>query len=188
MNFSWHEFGDAVDHANSKKATMAQTYSAIIRARNSIMSYQQELNDYLTRHVPLFRAMQARVEHADAHRLVLTAPLEPNLNDKGTAFGGAMAAIAALTGWAITTITLRDHGEHAEIVIIDSTLKFLQPVRETIVAECVLPEAATVDHFIDRYRQRGKARWTVEVVVRTGGKLAMTFKGHYGIFKSEPTG
>ncbi|MCU0807576.1 MAG: thioesterase domain-containing protein [Candidatus Contendobacter sp.] len=151
------------------------------------MSHQQALNDYLTRHVPLFRAMQARVEYADANRLALTAPLEPNLNDKGTAFGGAMAAIAALTGWAITTITLRDHGETAEIVIIDSTLKFLRPVRETIVAECVLPDAATVETFIERYRQRGKARWTVDVVVRADGEPAMTFKGHYGVFRPEST-
>lgn len=149
------------------------------------MCHQQELNDYLTRHVPLFRAMQAHVEHADANRLALTAPLEPNLNDKGTAFGGSMAAIAALTGWAITTITLRDHGETAEIVIIDSTLRFLRPVRETIVAESIPPDAAAIETFIERYRQRGKARWTVEVVVRADGEPAMTFKGHYGVFRAE---
>ncbi|MDG4552450.1 MAG: YiiD C-terminal domain-containing protein [Candidatus Contendobacter sp.] len=151
------------------------------------MSRQQELNDYLTRHVPLFRAMQARVEHADPNRLALTAPLEPNANDKGTAFGGSMAAIAALTGWAITTLTLREHGETAEIVITDSTLQFLRPVRETIVAECVPPDAAAVEKFIQRYRQRGKTRWTVEVVVRADGELAMTFSGQYGIFKAEST-
>ena len=73
-------------------------------------------------------------------------------------------------------------GEAAEIVIIDSTLKFLRPVRETIVAECVPPDAAAVEHFIDRYRQRGKARWSVEVIVRADGEPAMTFKGHYGVF------
>ena len=145
------------------------------------MSHQQELNDYLARHVPLFRAMQARVEHTE-NRLALTAPLEPNINDKGTAFGGAMAAIAALAGWALTTLALRDHGETAEIVIIDSTLKFLRPVREIVVAECVPPDAAAVEQFIDRYRQRGKARWTVEVIVRANGEPAMTFKGHYGVF------
>ncbi|RUQ35221.1 MAG: thioesterase [Candidatus Competibacteraceae bacterium] len=149
------------------------------------MSYQQELNDYLGRHVPLFRAMQARLERCDASGLALTAPLEPNVNDKGTAFGGAMAAIAALTGWAMTTITLREHGENAEIVITDSTLKFLRPVRESIVAECVLPETAVVEHFIQRYRHRGKARWTVEVVIRAGGEPAMTFSGQYGVFRPE---
>jgi thioesterase domain-containing protein len=152
------------------------------------MSHLQELNDYLTRHVPLFRAMQARLERCDATGLALAAPLAPNVNDKGTAFGGSMAAIAALTGWAITTIILRVHGESAEIVITDSTLKFLRPVRETIVAECVPPDAAAVEKFIQRYRQRGKARWAVEVVVRADGEPAMTFSGHYGIFKSEQAG
>ncbi len=127
------------------------------------MPYLQELNDYLFQHVPLFRAMQARLERCDAAGLALAAPLAPNVNDKGTAFGGSMAAIAALTGWAITTITLREHGETAEIVIVDSTLKFLRPVRETIVAECVPPDAAAVEKFIQRYRQRGKARWTVRL-------------------------
>lgn len=154
---------------------------------NSIMSYQQELNDYLSHHVPLFRAMQARLERCDASGLTLTAPLEPNVNDKGTAFGGAMAAISALTGWAMTTLTLREHGESAEIVITDSTLKFLRPVREVIVAECVLPETTVVEHFIQRYRHRGKARWTVEVVIRADGAPAMTFSGQYGVFRSETT-
>ena len=152
------------------------------------MPYQQEINDYLSRHVPLFQAMQARLERCDNAGLTMQAPLAPNINDKGIAFGGSMAAIAALTGWAITTLTLREHGETAEIVIIDSTLKFLRPVRETIVAECVPPDAAAVEKFIERYRQRGKARWTVEVVVRADGEPAMTFSGQYGIFTSEQTG
>lgn len=149
------------------------------------MSYQQELNDYLNRHVPLFRAMQARLERCDETGVALTAPLEPNVNDKGTAFGGSMAAIAALTGWATTTLTLREHGETAEIVITDSTLKFLRPVQEAIVAACVPPEAAAVERFIHRYRQRGKARWTVEVIIHAGGEPAVTFSGQYGVFRSE---
>jgi len=179
-------FCDSVDHVGLKKATITEI-SFIPPHKEPIMSYEPELNDYLTRYVPLFQAMQAQVEHSDANRLALTAPLEPNINDKGTAFGGAMAAMAALTGWAITTITLRDHGETAEIVIIDSTLKFLRPVRETIVAECVPPDAAAVETFINRYRQRGKARWTVDVVVRADGEPAMIFKGHYGVFRPEAT-
>ena len=145
----------------------------------------QEINDYLNHHVPLFRAMQARLERCDETCLALVAPLAPNLNDKGIAFGGSMAAIASLTGWALTTATLREHGETAEIVITDSTLKFLRPVREDIVAECARPDPATAEQFINRYRQRGKARWTVEVVIRAAGEPALTFTGQYGIFRKE---
>lgn len=152
------------------------------------MSYQQEINDYLDRYVPLFQAMQARLERCDDTGLSMKAPLAPNINDKGIAFGGSMAAIASLTGWALTYVALRGHGETAEIVITESTLKFLRPVRGEIVTECVRPDATTVERFIDSYRQRGKARWTVEVIIRADGELAMTFSGQYGIFRSEQAG
>ena len=92
-----------------------------------------------------------------------------------------MAAIASLTGWALTRVTLREHGETAEIVITDSTLKYLRPVRGEIVTECARPDAATVERFIGNYRQRGKARWTVEVVIHADGELAMIFNGQYGL-------
>jgi thioesterase domain-containing protein len=180
-----------MDHANPKSAKMRFTLSlsllsvATVVVRNPPMSYLQEINDYLERYVPLVRAMQARLERCDAAGLAMTAPLEPNINDKNIAFGGAMAAIAALTGWALTRVTLREHGETAEIVITDSTLKFLRPVRETIVAECARPDAATVEKFIHSYRQRGKARWTVAVAVRAAGEPAMTFTGHYAIYRPE---
>lgn len=143
----------------------------------------QEINDYLNRYVPLFPAMQARLARCDESGLSIVAPLEPNINDKGIAFGGAMAALAALTGWALTRTTLQAHGETAEIVITESTQQFLRPVRGEIVTECQRPDAKTVQRFIECYRQRGKARWTVEVVIRAEGEPAMTFTGQYGVFR-----
>ncbi|MDQ5909679.1 MAG: hypothetical protein QG599_1774 [Pseudomonadota bacterium] len=144
----------------------------------------QELNDYLNHYVPLFQAMQARIGDHDG-RLRITAPLGPNINDKGIAFGGSMAALAALTGWAMTRMTLNAHGETGEIVITESTQKFLRPVREDVVTECVRPDPADVERFIQHYRHRRKARWTVQVVIRAGGEPAMTFTGQYGVFRAE---
>ncbi len=144
----------------------------------------QEINDYLNRYVPLFAAMQARLARCDAAGLSMVAPLAPNINDKNIAFGGAMAALAALTGWALTRTTLNEHGETAEIVITESTQKFLRPVRGDIVTECLRPDAEAVERFIQRYRQHGKARWTVEVVIRADGEPAMTFTGQYGVFRA----
>lgn len=149
------------------------------------MSYPQEINDFLSRTVPLFTAMQARLDRCDEAGLALVAPLAPNINDKGIAFGGSMAAIAALTGWALTRVTLREQGEAAEIVITDSTLKFLKPVRESIIAECARPDMAVIRDFIDSYRQRGKARWTVEVIIRADSEPAMIFTGRYAIYRPE---
>jgi thioesterase domain-containing protein len=144
----------------------------------------QEINEYLNRHVPLFQAMQARLDRCNDTELSIVAPLEPNINDKGIAFGGSMAALAALTGWALTRIILNEHGETSEIVITDSTQKFLRPVRHEVVTECLRPDAETVEPFIQGYRQHGKARWTVEVIIRADGEPAMIFNGQYGIFRS----
>ncbi|MBL8258405.1 MAG: YiiD C-terminal domain-containing protein [Candidatus Competibacteraceae bacterium] len=147
------------------------------------MAHEQEINDYLNHHVPLFQAMRARLARCDAAGLSMTAPLAPNINDKGIAFGGSMAAIASLTGWALTRITLHEHGETAEIAITESSLKFLRPVRGEIVTDCARPEPELTARFIDRFRQRGKARWTVEVLIVADGEPAMTFSGQYGIFR-----
>lgn len=143
----------------------------------------QDINDYLNHYVPLFPAMQARLERCDETGLSFVAPLGPNINDKGIAFGGSMAALAALTGWAMTRTTLDEHGETAEIVITDSVQKFLRPVRGDIVTECQRPDAEAVKQFIDCYRQRGKARWSLDVVIRADGEPAMTFTGQYGVFR-----
>lgn len=149
------------------------------------MSVCQEFNDYLNRHVPLFRAMQGRLERCDADGVAIRAPLEPNLNDKGIAFGGSMAAIAALSGWALTAGLLRQHGESAEILIGECQLKFLRPVRGEIIAEGVWPEAAISQSFVDSYRTRGKARWSVEVLIRADGEPAMTFTGQYAALRPQ---
>ncbi len=151
------------------------------------MSYLQEINDYLNRYVPLFQAMQARLERCDETGLAIAAPLAPNINDKGIAFGGSMAALAALTGWALTRSTLDQHGESAEIVITDSTLKFLKPLREDILTECARPDLATTEKFLQSLRQRGKARWAVDVIIRSGGEAVMTFNGQYGAYRPEKT-
>ncbi len=147
--------------------------------------YEQEINDYLACYVPLYQAMHARLERCDGTVLCMKAPLSPNINDKGTAFGGAVAAIAFLTGWAMTRVLLIEHNEAAEIVISSSTLRFLRPVREEIVAECKWPESPEIERFIDSYRQHGKASWRLRVTISAGGNQALIFNGQYRIFGSD---
>lgn len=139
----------------------------------------QEINDYLNRYVPLFTAMQAQLQRGANGGLSIVAPLAPNINDKGIAFGGAMAALAALSGWAVTRTTLSAHQASGEIVITDSTQKFLRPVRGNIVTACLRPDAATVEEFMQSFRERGKARWTLEVLIHDDNELAMRFSGQY---------
>ena len=48
-----------------------------------------EVQTYLHDHIPLSAAMGAGVSQADTEIVRLSAPLEPNLNHRATAFGGS---------------------------------------------------------------------------------------------------
>ena len=47
------------------------------------------------------------------------------------------------------------------------------------------PDLATTEKFLQSLRQRGKARWAVDVIIRSGGEAVMTFNGQYGAYRPE---
>ena len=57
------------------------------------------LEHELLSQIPLTRAMQLRVVDYDGSTLRLAAPLAPNVNDKGCAFGGSLASLLTLACW-----------------------------------------------------------------------------------------
>src|SRR5581483_6434170 len=68
---------------------------------------EQEIEQYLHRHIPLSAAMGVRVRAASPERVELAAPLAPNINHHETLFGGSGAAIATLSAWTLVNIRLR---------------------------------------------------------------------------------
>src|ERR1700728_4741424 len=69
------------------------------------------------------------VESADDASVVLRAPLAPNANFKGTAFGGSLFSVAVLTGWAWITRYLAVQRLNAEAVIQESSIRYRLPVQ-----------------------------------------------------------
>ena len=71
--------------------------------------------------------MGVHVERFDESALILTAPLAPNHNHLGTAFGGSLATLATLAGYTLLWLELGDRESH--IVIQESQIRYLAPVR-----------------------------------------------------------
>ncbi len=82
------------------------------------------------REVPLLNAMHLSfVAYADA-TLTMEAPLAPNINNKGTAFGGSIASICLFAGWAVSTLALAEAGiANTEIVVYRNEMTFERPAR-----------------------------------------------------------
>src|SRR5271163_3344205 len=104
-------------------------------------AYLQELID---RDILVAKHMGIVVEAADDAAIVLRAPLAPNANHKGTAFGGSLYSLAVLTGWAWMTRYLASRKLDAEAVIQESLMRFLKPVHGEMRSCLEIPAAAEV--------------------------------------------
>jgi thioesterase domain-containing protein len=129
--------------------------------------------------IPLVREMRIEVLDEADGRLRLRAPLAPNVNDKGSAFGGSLASLMILAGWALATRRLESAGLEADVYVADSTLRYLAPLEDALLAEAWLEEGDWKD-FVATFRQRGRARCRIAACVRLpcGGE-ATTFSGRF---------
>jgi thioesterase domain-containing protein len=108
--------------------------------------------------IPLARAMALRVEAWDGTMLGLAAPLAPNVNDKGCAFGGSLASLMTLAGWGLLHLALGARGIVADIYVQDSTLRYLAPVWQDFRAIARMAAPDGLDDFVATFEARGKAR------------------------------
>lgn len=137
------------------------------------------LTQVLTGEIPLGGAMALAVESLDEHRLVLSLPLAPNVNDKGTAFGGALVSAMILVGWSLPRLLLRRADRAADLVIGRAETRFLQPVDGPFIAVCDWPEPSSCQQFLDGLAARGRSRLALEPRIECGGRVAATLSARY---------
>jgi thioesterase domain-containing protein len=101
----------------------------------------------------------------DADSLTLFAPLPPNVNDKGCAFGGSLVSVMTLTGWALVELALRQRGDDCDVFVAESTVRYLSPVWADFTSVARLPVDASWASFFRTLDARGKARIEVSCVV-----------------------
>lgn len=139
-----------------------------------------ELERRLLDTIPLAQAMALRVGGYTQGELRLTAPLAPNRNDKGCAFGGSLASLMTLAGWGVAVLRLCDHGGAAEVYVQDSAVRYLTPVWETLVAAARLEADDGGAEFVANYAGRGRARAAVRVECRlVDGTVAATLQARF---------
>ena len=139
--------------------------------------------DYLQRRLDrdfaLARHIGVRAEAADDRRVVLSAPLAPNTNDKGTAFGGSLFSLAVLAGWGWATRYLAVRQVDAEVLIQESTIRYLAPAKGELRAALEAPAAAAAQKFRSMLVRAGRGRIRLQVGVFDGKTLATQFDGLY---------
>lgn len=139
-----------------------------------------DLLRFIRDRIPLARAMDLRLHRYGPDGLVLAAPLAPNVNDKGCAFGGSLASLMTLAGWALVELELQMRGEDCDVFVGDSHVRYLEPVWEDFHAVAGLAEGADFAGFFATLAGRGKARIDVRCKVPgTGERPAATLEARF---------
>ena len=140
--------------------------------------------DSLLAAIPLARAMQIALRDCDGESLTLAAPLAPNVNDKGCAFGGSLSSLMTIAGWGLAFLKLAEAGLEADIYVADSRVRYLKPVYEDLLVEVRLDTAGEggADAIDLPGALRGKGRASVRMEARTllaDGGVAAVLVGRY---------
>ena len=94
-----------------------------------------ELQSLILGEIPMARAMDMRLRDYDGAQLTIAAPLAPNINDKGCAFGGSLVSLMTLAGWSVVVLKLTELGRECDVYVQDSAVRYLAPVWSDIVAD-----------------------------------------------------
>lgn len=139
----------------------------------------EQLQSVIEHEIPVTRCMGITVLAYDGRVLSLGAPLDVNINHKSTAFGGSLATLATLAGWGLLYCLTREQGLAPQIVVVDSHIRYLQPVTTDFEARCMRPNEQTLALFFDRLTRRGRAAIVLQAGVYAGDVEGVSFEGRY---------
>lgn len=138
------------------------------------------LGDEILAAIPLARAMAMSVSAYDGDSLTLSAPLAPNINDKGCAFGGSLVSLMTLAGWGLVKLALDRQGRDCDIYVQDSDVRYLAPVWNDFDAVARLVDRESFVAMAEALTSRGRARTRVRCVVPLpDGSAAATLEARF---------
>lgn len=147
---------------------------------NNLAGVTASLQHEILSQIPMADAMSICVGDYDGESLTLHAPLAPNINDKGCAFGGSLASVMTLAGWGLVKLAADARGFECDIYVQDSLVRYLAPVWADFHATAHLTHGDTLTGFFDALAARGKSRVRVRSVVPAAdGSAAATLDARF---------
>tara|TARA_R100000322_G_C5362762_1_gene171358 strand:- start:194 stop:634 length:441 start_codon:yes stop_codon:yes gene_type:complete len=129
--------------------------------------------------IPLTRHLDFTFAGFDGLSLVVTAPLGPNHNDKGTFFAGSQSALLTLAGWGLTTLLAQQSGHPADVVAVETSLEYKLPLDGDLQITASISEEDR-ERFAQRLSRRGKSTLRIHAKgTGVDGKVVCLYQGLY---------
>ena len=139
----------------------------------------KNLEQYVHHHIPLTQIMGVKVREATDDKIVLFAPLEPNINHMHNIFGGSATTVAILAAWCLVFNKLALHGVAGHVVIHKNSMLYEKPIAGGFIAlaQNIKPEAwEKVVNTLARHRM---ARIVVSSILEFEGEKVGQFEGEF---------
>lgn len=123
--------------------------------------------------------MAVSVEMINSERVVLMAPLAPNINHRETVFGGSASSLAILAAWSLVHFRLQAEGFACRVVIQRSSMRFDKPILGDFKAICSMPNNELWQKFIDILSRKNRSRINVVSHLECEGKRVGVLEGAF---------
>jgi thioesterase domain-containing protein len=169
---------DAPTGHESHPGTNALRYTSSVLFKGRIVQPQQ-LQSYLYQHIPITQAMGVEVRECTDNKVVLFAPLAPNINHRDTVFGGSASTLAILSAWALLHVRLINEPVAYRLVIQQNTMQYEKPIGGDFYAVCEYDAPSQWERFKTMLARRGRARITVPAVLLYQDQSVASFEGRF---------
>lgn len=147
-----------------------------------LIAFQQ----WLESAIPMVRELGIRRMDQEDGVLSWQLALADSLNDKGTGFGGALAAQTTLQGWCWVTLWLRQQGMQQDVVVAEASQRFMAPVTGDYRMICTSEDPKGAEMLAAKLQARGKGSIVLRHQLYCGDLLCMEASGRYAVLPVSP--
>ena len=146
------------------------------------MNHLEQVRQRLQQQLPLIEHMGIDIVSWDGEQVRVSAPLAPNLNVHGTAFGGSLFSVGAMAGWSAVLLTFMDAGHDPHVWLASSQIEFIQPVRGNLEAQaCITPQWR--QQLLGEFESVGRVSVDLSVSIPDSVNCAVRMQAQYAVKK-----
>lgn len=140
------------------------------------------LENKLHNEIPLTKFMDLQITKYDEKELITVAPLNKNINDKGTAFGGSLATLTIISGWSICWLISKELEINSEnIVVIKNEHSYRKPVTKELICHTKRPTKDEIEKLKNKLLLKKSASIKISSQIIEDDEVCVDFTGYYVI-------
>jgi thioesterase domain-containing protein len=137
-------------------------------------------NSHLHSDFPIAKAMGAEVRGVDSIHCSVQVPLAPNINHKGTVFGGSLYSASALSCYGLVLFGLQSRGIKTDnVVIAQGEMKYIKPVTGNFEVIATWESTELAEEFFKTLLKKGKARTSLRAQVILDAQVCAQFNAQF---------